>query len=69
MDDKLITWRDVYKDFEEHFPDIGAIDYRPFHPFTIYVWLEDGRVISYNYHTKRKKDEKRGTWERMIDGN
>ena len=65
--DNIITWGDVYDDYIEHFPNDNAIDYRPFYPHVIYVWLKDGREISYNYKSKRKRDEKKGTWEKWFD--
>lgn len=67
MDKELITWGEVYDDFKLHFPDIESVDYRPYMPSIIYIWLKDGREITYNYNTKRKRDEKRGNWERWFN--
>lgn len=67
MENKLITWGEVYDDFIKRFSDIESVDFRPFLPYVIYIWLKDGREITYNYKTKRKKDEKRGTWERWLN--
>lgn len=67
MSEKLLTWGEVYDDFLEHFPEVESIDFRPFQPYILYIWLKDGREITYNYITKRKRDEKRGTWERWLD--
>ena len=67
MDKELITWGEVYDDFILHFPDVESVDYRPYMPSIIYIWLKDGREITYNYKTKRKRDEKRGTWERWFN--
>lgn len=65
--ENIITWDEVYTDFINHFPNVNSVDYRPYMPLIIYIWLEDGREITYNYRTKRKRDEKRGTWERWFN--
>lgn len=67
MGEKLITWGDIHDDFILHYPKLERYDYRPYKPYIVYIWLKNGREITYNYKTKRIRYEKRGTWERWFE--
>ena len=55
MRKKKITWKVIFSDFKERRPKYAdnAIWYRPYHFATILIYLDDGRMCTYNYDTKK----------------